>query len=481
MHQFASNKAFWKACLVDIEKGVANRVMFVTWFNNSAIIKIQGGVCVIGLSNIYAQEWILSRYHHVVCQVLSQYDPAIESVEYEVHESFIDPDNTEVFRIKKSDMKIKEDVKPSPRKLPNKDEVNIHGIRSKKINCRYSLKSFVVGQGTRLAHAACSAVSHKPGGNYNPLFIYGGVGLGKTHLLHATGNAILENFPHYSVVYTTAENFVNEIVEGIRTFKMGDIKKKYRNIDCLIIDDIQFLGSRERTQEEFFHTFDELYNNHKQIILSSDKSPRELKGIEDRLRSRFEMGMMVDVSAPDYETRLAILQMKSLEQQAIIPLEVLEFIAYNVQDNVRTLEGILMQAIAKAKLENTTPTVKMVGRYLLKFDSHVEIKGSNYDYVPEKGIARTVYDVIDIVSSYYRITGNDIKGDLRKREILRPRQLSMYLARKELNYSFEKIGTEFGGKNHTTVMHACDKIDQLLRKDYSLVRDVNAIKREMGL
>ncbi|KKP37062.1 MAG: chromosomal replication initiation protein, chromosomal replication initiator protein [Candidatus Peregrinibacteria bacterium GW2011_GWF2_33_10] len=474
-------KDIWEPVLKIIEPKIGRR-HFVTFFNNTALLGINNGVAKIGIISVFIRDWIDTKYRDMILDAIRSFDSSVIDLDFEIHSVLSSVEDLRSVKIVDNNATTaRSKSKTQGRKIPNKEEVNVQGIRSKRLNSRYLLDNFVVGQGTRLAHAACSAVASNPGSSYNPLFIYGGVGLGKTHLLHATGNEILKRHSNFAVVYTTAENFVNEIVEGIRTFKMNDIKKNYRKADCLIIDDVQFLASRERTQEEFFHTFNELYDNHKQIILSSDRAPRELVGIEDRLRSRFEMGMMVDVGIPDYETRLAILQQKTMGHQAIIPLDVLEFIAYNIQDNVRALEGILLQAIAKAKLEHTTPTVKMVARYIEKFDAKVEIQGDIHKYMPANGSARTIDDVIEVVSAYYKISHDEIKGSVRKREYLMPRQISMYLCRVELNQSFEKIGLEFGGKNHTTVMNAYEKIKKLLDDDYNLVRDVNAIKREMGL
>lgn len=474
-------KEIWKSVVAKIEP-VVGRNIVVTWFNNTALFSVENQIALIGVPSVFARDWMNSKYNEILVNLINSFGFDVEKVSYEIDAKLYDRDDIRAIRLVEDNKQQKtKTVMTQGRKMPHKEEVMVKGLRSKRLNNRYSLGNFIVGQSTRLAHAAASAVANRPGENYNPLFIYGGVGLGKTHLLHATGNAIIDNFPTAAVVYTTAENFVNEIVAGIKNFKMDDIKKMYRNIDCLIIDDIQFLGQRERTQEEFFHTFNELYDNHKQIILSSDRAPRELKGIEDRLRSRFEMGMIVDVSLPDYETRLAILMEKAQEQEAIIPKDVLEFIAYNVNENVRTLEGVLLQAIAKAKLENVMPTVKMVARYIEKFDAKIEIQGENHKYQPNNGIAKSIDDVIDIVCAYYKVSRNDLQGNVRRREYLMPRQVSMFLSRVELNQSFERIGGEFGGRNHTTVMHACEKIKELLANDHNLVRDVNAIKREMGL
>jgi len=365
--------------------------------------------------------------------------------------------------------------------MPGKEEymINTDGVRSKTLNPKYTLESYVIGPENRLAHAACMAIAKKPGQAYNPLFVYGGVGLGKTHLLQATGNAIIKHNPRAIVAYMTSEKFMNEIVDAIRNQKAKSFKTKYRNVDCLIIDDIQFLAHKERTQEEFFHTFNELYDANKQIILSADRPPKELRDIKDRLISRFEMGMIVDVQFPDYETRLAILHAKCREYQVLLPADVLEFMAYNVHHSIRELEGVLMQAVAQYELEQSTPTIRSVAKIMKKLNRGGEFAVLD-DGREHKSLAKTADDVIDIVADYFKLTKSDITGSVRKKEVLVPRQICMYLIRKELRASFEQIGEEFG-RNHTTVMHAVDKIVKMMRKDQRLIRDVNALKQEMGL
>ncbi|MEK7146013.1 MAG: chromosomal replication initiator protein DnaA, partial [Patescibacteria group bacterium] len=368
------------------------------------------------------------------------------------------------------------------RKLPNRQEVRLaEGVASKCLNPRYTLENYVVGQDNRLAHAAAMAVATSPGTLYNPLFVYGGVGLGKTHLLQATGNEILMRDSDKVVVYITSERFTNEIIEAIGKRNSKSFKDRYRKVDCLIIDDIQFLANKEMTQQEFFHTFNELYDNNKQIIISSDRPPKDLSILEDRLVSRFEMGMIVDVSLPDYETRLAILHSKCREYQVLIHPEVLEFIALNVQQSIRELEGLLLQAIAEAQLEKSTPTVRSVAKILKKHGKDSEVKG--YESFSSAPASRPTSskEVIELVARYYKLDAGDILGESRKRTVMMPRQMAMYLIRHELNFPYEQIGEDFGGKNHTTVMHACEKVISRLKKDQHLLRDVNSIKKEMGL
>ena len=467
-------KDFWSSLLEELQPRM-KRAHFVTWFQDTAVLKNEDGVLTIGVPNPFAKDWITQKYVDTVLELAQVLDTSIESIVIEVHSSLSAKDHAYKVDVKK----IASDKVKSTRKIRNKNEVRlVEGISSKCFNPRYTLNNYIVGPGNRLAHAAASAVSVKPGSTYNPLFIYGGVGLGKTHMLQGIGNEILRNFPDKTVVYVTSEKFTNEIVEAIKKYDSKKFKQKYRNVDCLIIDDIQFLANKERTQIEFFHTFNELYDMNKQIVISSDRPPKELNGLEDRLVNRFEMGMIVDVQSPDYETRVAILQRKAQEYEALIPTEVIEFIAYHCQNSVRELEGVLKQAVAQAELENSMPTVKSVSQLIDKLFP----KKEGMTFIKEvNSIMSNIEDVIALTANYYNVTPQDIVGSGRKREFMVPRQVCMYLIRHELHQSFEHIGDQFGGRNHTTVMHACDKMNGYLKYDQRLVRDVNALKREMGL
>jgi chromosomal replication initiator protein len=466
---------FWIEVLKTLEP-LVKRSNFLTWFQHAAILERTKDSITIGFPVVLSRDWVANKYHQKVMEAVQACDPKIENVMYEVDGKLGQVDDARSVDVKK----VSEPVK-KVRKVPNKEEytVNSHGLRSKTLNPKYTLDSYIIGAETRLAHAACTAISKRPGTAYNPLFIYGGVGLGKTHLLQATGNGIIKHNPNAVIAYMTSEKFTNEIVEAIRSQGAKKFKAKYRNVDCLIIDDIQFLAGKTRTQEEFFHTFNELYDANKQIIISADRPPKELRDIKDRLLSRFEMGMIVDVQFPDYETRLAILHAKCREHQVLMPSDVLEFIAYNVQHSIRELEGVLMQAIAQYELEESTPTIRSVAQILKKLNRGGDFAVKDNDR-EHRSLAKTPADVLEIVSDYYKITKSDLVGTVRKKEILVPRQVCMYLIRKELSAPYEQIGEEFG-RNHTTVMHAFDKISKLLRKDQKLVRDMNALKAEMGL
>jgi chromosomal replication initiator protein len=367
------------------------------------------------------------------------------------------------------------------RKLPSKPEVKMaEGLTSKILNPRYTLENFVVGANSRLAHAACLAVASSPGGRYNPLFLYGGVGLGKTHLLQATGTAILRKMPRAVVVYTTTEDFTNQVIEAIRQQKMEQFRRRYRPVDVLIVDDVQFLANKDRTQEEFFHTYNALFEDRRQVILSADRPPQELQ-LEERLISRFARGMIADIAVPDYETRLAILVEKAREYELMIDMTVLQFIAEHTTRNVRELEGILMQAVAQYELEQRMPTVKSIAEIMRKLhrDPHTEEGKVGFETPPKR--APTFQDILEAVSRYYSVSVQEMIGPSRVRQILIPRQIAMHLGRKHLRMSHVRLGEAFSGRDHTTVMNACEKIEQRMQNDAQLLREVRAIELELHL
>ncbi len=476
MATMVSDHNLWLNILEKVEPEV-KRPHFLTWFQNTAILSFNDGLLVIGVPNIFAKDWLEHKLNGELVRAVQAVNPEIREVMFEVDPRLALPEDGRSIDVNRHFGKEKK-----TRKLPGKQEVRLlEGISSKCLNPKYTLQNFVVGPNNRLSHAACLAVGRAPGSIYNPLFVYGGVGLGKTHLLQATGNEILENDPEKVVVYMTSERFTNEIVDAISRHNSKSFKERYRKVDCLIIDDIQFLANKDRTQEEFFHTFNELYDNNKQIIISSDRPPKELDLLSDRLVSRFEMGMIVDVQFPDYETRLAILHFKCREQQVLIHQDVLEFIAMNVHDSVRELEGVLVQAIAQAQLEQSTPTVRSVAKIIKKLGRTADFQGfESYSEAPQNR-SMSSEDIMEVVSQYYRISCEELLSEARHKQVMLPRQVAMYLVRAELNHPFEQIGEEFGGKNHTTVMHACEKIGTRLKKDNNLLRDINSIKKEMGL
>jgi chromosomal replication initiator protein len=335
------------------------------------------------------------------------------------------------------------------------------------LNPRYVYEHYVVGSSNRFAHAASLAVAERPGGQYNPFFIHGGVGLGKTHLLHAIGHRALELRPDLAVLYVTSEKFTNEVINGIRSQRMDDFRARYRTIDILMIDDVQFIAGKESTQEEFFHTFNALYQSGKQVILSSDRPPKAIAALEDRMRSRFEGGLIVDVQAPDYEMRTAILRTKAEELGANLPDDVIEYVAHKDQTNIRELEGALNKIIAYAQITGRPATLQLAMEAIA--DAAIGQRRAN----TSRG------DVVEAVAAHYRVSPADLRGRGRSKEIVGPRQVAMHLMREETNASLLEIGQELGGRDHTTVMHGIDKIEQQLQTDTALRAQMMAIREAL--
>ncbi|MCK9379323.1 MAG: chromosomal replication initiator protein DnaA [Candidatus Moranbacteria bacterium] len=336
-----------------------------------------------------------------------------------------------------------------------------------QINPRYTFENFIVGENNELARAACYAVSQELGNTYNPLFIYGGVGLGKTHLLQAIGNEVIQKNPEKNIIYISSERFTTELVDSIKNQKIDQFKEKYQKISLLIIDDIQFISGKEKTQDIFFHIFNFLYQLNKQIVISSDRPPREIQVLEDRLRSRFEGGMIVDVCSPDLETRMAILRAKSAEKNFFLEEDVVRFIAENIKNNIRELEGALNRVIASCDLNKKTPSMVYVKEVLSDIIASRKKKGVNHT------------DVIKVIAEFYGIEEKEITNKGRKKRIAVPRQVAMYLIRTELNASYPGIGEIFGGRDHTTALHAFKKISKQIKEDEKMEEDVKILKKKI--
>lgn len=477
-----ARKDLWMSVLERL-KPTIQKAHFITWFQNTAIKEYKDGIVVVGLPTSFARDWVHNKYNVKLLQAFQEEDSEISEVQYEVCSQLSDQgsEGVDVKRLSKE-----EDGK-KVRKVRNVNEVTVsRGIRpgvvnSQMLNGRYSLDNFIVGKDNRLPHASCMAVSNQPGGIYNPLYVYGSVGLGKTHLVQAIGNETLRNFPDLVIKYITAERFVSDVVNAIGKRHMDKFKDQYRNVDVLLLDDVQFFARKDSSQQEFFHTFNELYDRNKQIVITSDRPPSELDGLDERLKSRFGMGMVVELLFPDFETRLAILHQKCNDFGVIIDPEVLSFIANNVHNSVRELEGVLRQAVAESQLENSVPTIRSVAAIIKRLNKAQEIIGYDIEAKREHHMCKNTEDVMRAVADFYELTASDLMGKDRHKEIMVPRQICMYLIKHELGESYEKIGANFGGRNHTTVMHACNKTEKLLKTDLRLVRDVNAIKRDMGL
>lgn len=489
-------KDAWKKVLVELANSIPESA-FLTWFRQTALLEQQGGTLVVGVpsemnfNNIAGK--FLDALQEAARRALGEH---ITQVQLRVDGTLSYKNDERVIDVAKM---VKPKSKGEPTKQKTAPEASltvtsggnsggqgghevtlIEGISSKLLNAKYTLDNFVVGPDTQLAFAACSAVAKMPGEAYNPLFIYGGVGLGKTHLIQATGNAILSRFPRKKIVYVTSETFTNELIAAIGSHKTEALRRKYREIDVLIIDDVQFIAHKQQTQQEFFHTFNELYEAKKQIILSSDRPPQELKQLEDRLRSRFEWGMIADVQFPDFETRCAILNIKCRQRGILISTEVLEFIAHNVHSSIRELEGILNQALAQYELENITPTINTMGPILMKHNRDRKILGYN-EHQGNRQRATSVEEIIECVGSFYKVSSDDILGESRKKEISLARQVVMYIAKNDLDMTYERIGELMGGRIHSTVIHSCTKVQKAMKKDETFRRDINSLRQMLGI
>ncbi|MBD3327954.1 chromosomal replication initiator protein DnaA [Candidatus Peregrinibacteria bacterium] len=471
-------KTLWEDILLKVAPTIG-KTAILSLYKDSIIIGFKDGILNIGVPTHITGSFIRERHEVKVLQAAKEVLPEVKNLSFEVKGVLADSEHENKIDLKRF---TSLDAKPGFRKVPNKQEVFIEkGIRSKMFNPKYTLENYISGEQNRLVLAACKAVSVKPGGIYNPLFIYGCTGLGKTHLLQGIGLEVMERYPNKKCVYMTSERFINEVIEAIGKKHTKSFKDKYRNVDLFIVDDIQFFGNKASTQQEFFHTFNELYDAGKQIVISSDRAPNDLDGLEDRLTSRFNMGMVVEIQMPDFETRLAILNGKCREHQILIDPEILEFIAYNVSNSVRELVGVLVNVIAETQLTECAPTLKSVAAVIRKLG--YSGKEFNMDGgVEERSLAvRSTDDVIEMVARYFKLTITDLTGEDRRKEIMIPRQICMYLIREILNCSYETIGEQFSGRNHTTVLHAVTKIIKQINSDERLKRDVNALKKEMGL
>ncbi len=436
----------WEAVLGELELSLS-KANFTTWFKNTSILDYDTRKAVIAVPNSFTKEWLKNKYEQKIIEALKNIVGDIEKIEYEIKS----PLEIKEVKLQVEEMKEKEDELETP--------INY------SLNPKYTFENFIIGSSNKLAHAASLGVAKSPGKKYNPLFIHGGVGLGKTHLIQAVGNEIAKNFKK-TVLYIPSEKFVNEFIESISSQKTNGFKNKYRNVDVLIIDDIQFLAGKESTQEEFFHTFNTLYEASKQIILSSDRPPSALNTLEERIRSRFEGGMIADIQAPDLETRIAILKTKAKNKNFQMPLEVMEFIAQNIHQNVRELEGALTRVIAYCELNNVSPSQEVANMALESVLSRSKKKSLR----PK--------EVLEIIANFFDIRVNDILSQKRNKEIALPRQITMYILREELHQSFPQIAKTLGGRDHTTIMHGVKKIKNIVKDKGSLSHDIKTLKEK---
>lgn len=438
-----TNQQLWQAILGNLELTLS-KANFTTWFKNTSIIEKSDYGIVVGAPNAFTKEWLQNKYHQDILKALKTIAPEIKEVKYQiVSPLFSAPQAYSVKEVQRTTQKP---------------------VQNQTLNPKYTFNTFIVGSNNQLAHAASLAVSKKPGHVYNPLFIYGGVGLGKTHLMQAVGAEILKKDPNSKILYVTSERFTNEFVQSVASGKADSFKSTYRNVDVLLVDDIQFLAGKEGTQEEFFHTFNALHQNNKQVVMTSDRLPKEIPAIEERLVSRFEWGMIADIQAPDFETRLAILKTKVKEKNYAVDQEILNYIAETIQSNIRELEGALNRLMVYCQLNNTRPTIDQVKNILVNV------------ITPPKKRGVSAKKIIEVVSDFYNVSPEDLLKQSRKKEYVNPRQIAMYIIRKELETSLPSIGEFFGGRDHTTVIHAIDKIDRMIKEKSGLKQEIELIK-----
>lgn len=438
------DKQLWQAILGEMEL-LVSKANFITWFKQTYIYSFEKDLLIIAVPNAFSKNWFERKYH-------SKMSKAIENI----------TDNHNIKIIYKI---IAKNSKIQKKEKRYSNSIKIKAIQkvTTGLNSKYSFDNFIIGKGNELAHAAAKAIVKDPGKAYNPLFIYGGVGLGKTHLMQAIGNEMEKKYQDKKTLYIPCEKFVNDFISALSSNNVNNFKNIFRNIDLLLIDDIQFLSGKEQTQEAFFHTFNELYQANKQIVLTSDRPPKAIPTLEDRMISRFEWGMIADISMPDLETRNAILKYKAKEKNFKINNEIINFLATNIKNNVRELEGALNKLIAYHQIDNIKPTIESVQRIL-----------DNLIKIPRKN-PLNIKILIKIISDFYNVSTKDLLSASRKKNLVVPRQITMYLIRKEMKSSYPSIGNEMGGRDHTTVMYACEKIEKQIKTDKTLEKDIDLI------
>ena len=457
-----TSEQIWQAVLGEIELSLS-RANFVTWFKDTFISSFENDRVIVCVPNAFVKKWLEEKYHKNILSALeSVTKQKIQEIIYKIE---LRRGLVSVLAANGSENKT-EDNAPSnqfkKKETPTNNNSASNGtINQHGLNPRYAFENFVVGRGNELAHAACLAVVENLGKSYNPLFIYGGVGLGKTHLLQAIGNAVSKKTN--KILYATSEKFTNNYIQAVKSGKAKEFKNLYRNVDLLLVDDVQFMGGKDGTQEEFFHTFNELQQNDKQIVLTSDRPPKSIPAIEGRLISRFESGMVADIGKPDLETKIAILEKKAIEKGCPLNREILTYIAEHVQNNIRELEGALIKVIASHQFKGLTPNLKSVKEILNDYVSNIKIK------------SLTPKEIVEATARFYNTTYKDLIGKSRKKELVWPRQIAIFLIREDIGTSYPTIGTELGGRDHTTAMHSYNKIYR-----ETIEKGNEKIKQELG-
>lgn len=441
-----NTKELWQGALAEIELSLS-RANFSTWFKNTTIVKFDDGTIYLGVPNEFVKDWLITKYHSFILKTLRDLNDHVRTVEYCITKTSDQP---------KKEIEIGPSEKQPFSRLPFND------VREDGLNPKYTFQNFIVGPFNELAYAAAQAIVNHPGAQYNPLFIYGGTGLGKTHLLQSVGNEIKRRFPEYKVFYTSLEKFSVDYVNSMHANKINGFKEKYRKYDVLIMDDIQFVSGKEKTQEELFYLFNTLHEQNKQIIFSSDKHPNFILGLEDRLQSRFNAGMIIDILQPDFESRFAIIRSKVKESTSFISNEILEYVAESVQGSIRELEGVLNTVLMQSQLKGRVMQLQEV-KQLIK--NNIKTK---------KNIS--LRDVIKIVSDFYGIEDSAIYNKTRRKDIVKPRQVAMYILREVFDVSYPAIGETLGGRDHTTVIHSYEKIKTDLTTDPVLMKEIAELR-----
>ncbi|QQK78467.1 chromosomal replication initiator protein DnaA [Salicibibacter cibi] len=449
----------WAKTLNTIKNKVS-KPSYETWLKSTEPIKLENDTFFVAAPNEFAKDWLEDRYAEVLANTLQDITGNLYTVKFVLPTDEYEEEGQETET--PAQPQKKEEATQTPKKPKNHEN-----MPRNMLNGKYTFNTFVIGSGNRFAHAASLAVSEAPARAYNPLFIYGGVGLGKTHLMHAIGHYVMEHNPESHVVYLSSEKFTNEFINAIRDNRGEDFRNKYRNVDILLIDDIQFLAGKEQTQEEFFHTFNTLHEDAKQIVISSDRPPKEIPTLEDRLRSRFEWGLITDITPPDLETRIAILRKKAKAEMLEVPNEVMLYIANQIDTNIRELEGALIRVVAYSSLINEDMNADLAAEALK-------------DIIPSsKPRVIGIEDIQAHVAAYYQIKLEEITAKKRTKAIAHARQVAMYLSREMTESSLPKIGEKFGGRDHTTVIHAHDKISKLLSNDQQMQHQLEEITNKV--
>lgn len=454
-----SNQALWQAVLGEIELSVS-RGSFVTWFKNTSLLRHDGDLLIVGVGTVFVKNQLERKFNQLIVDTLAKNGVTPKKIEYKIHAA-----STTVNKRTAEEpvMTVQKMPKPATPKPETSSKVR-HSYRQ-GLNERYTFDNFIVGSGNELAYAACQAIAASPGQKYNPLFLYGGVGIGKTHLIQAVGNAILAKNPSAHVVYISSEQFVQEFLDAIRYKKNTDFAGFYRSADVLIVDDMQFIAGKEKTQEEFFHTFNALHQANKQIIISSDKPPKDIPTLEERLRSRFNWGMSIDMQIPDFETRCAIIQTKAASHGVTLEPDVVDYLSNHVQTNIRELEGALNQFLAFCEMRGLAPELSVATSLLGASKSR-----------PKHLSAK---QIIERTAKHFQVSMDDILGPKRDKDIVVPRQIAMYMLRSELHLSFPKIARELGRKDHTTAIHSVEKIEKESALDTDIRSAIHEIKERL--